>query len=177
MDTPPFVLAIMGIPGAGKTTLCEWLRERLDVRVVSRDVIRAALFDPCTFTDAEKAAAFRSLLDAIRVNARLDQASIIDGMCFSTSGQLEQVERAAVDNGARFIAVHCECPVHVAQQRVEEDLREGTHLADDRDPSLVQKVAERFRSIPEWVIKIDGTESPDRVGPTILKSLGQQLNS
>lgn len=152
----PIVVALMGIPGAGKTTLAKWLAGHCQgLNVVSRDTIRKAMFPNCHFTSAEKEAAFEGLCLALPVLVRNGEAVVIDGTCFSEAGALERVKAIAATEGARFLGIYCDCPVDVAVERVERDRLTGVHPAEDRDGSLVRKVASSFRAIPQEAVKID----------------------
>ena len=60
------VVALMGVPGAGKSTLARTLEREFALRCVCRDAIRAAMFPACEFSYLEKRAAFRAVLLALR---------------------------------------------------------------------------------------------------------------
>ncbi|MDQ3850763.1 MAG: AAA family ATPase, partial [Actinomycetota bacterium] len=87
----PVVVALMGLPGAGKTTLADALAPRIPARTVSRDVIRAAMFRPCDFSEAEKQAAFAAVVHAVAVNGELRRSTVVEGMPFSRDGEFEAV--------------------------------------------------------------------------------------
>jgi len=80
---PLGAVVLLGLPGADKTTLAEGLTQRFGARLVSRDEIRRGMFRPCSFTDAEKAAAFSAVIGAVRTNCALGHLSIVEGMPFS----------------------------------------------------------------------------------------------
>lgn len=170
-----FVFLPIGLPGAGKTTLVKWLSERVEARVASRDAIRDAMFRPCSYSVDEKQAAFSAVQDAVRVNATLSVSTLVDGMCFSTNGELEQLEEIARVYGSIPIPVHCKCPITVAQARVERDQVEGAHVAEDRDVDLVDTVAERFRAIPPRVYAVDMTQDITSVGTKVLNYIRQTI--
>ena len=167
--SPRVVVALMGLPGAGKTTLAEALAPRMPARIVSRDVIRAAMFKPCSFTEAEKAAAFRALVDAVAVNCRLGHSSIVDGMPFSREGELEAVAAAVVQQGCRTLPVLCAVPVEEAMRRVEQ--QQG-HAARDRGDERVREVAERFRAIPDGALRLDATRPTGELVQAVLDRIG-----
>lgn len=153
--TRPWVLAQMGLPGAGKTALAQAISCSFDVEIISRDDIRSAMFKKCTYTIAEKKAAFAGLLAAVEVAASLGRSSIVDGVAFSTVGDLEAVVSAAEKGGARPLVVWLDCPLDVAAQRVEDDRMTGRHTAADRDAALVRRVHASFRAIPETAYRLD----------------------
>ena len=153
----PWVLALMGLPGAGKTALAQAMSCSFDVEIISRDDIRSAMFKKCTYTVAEKRAAFSGLLAAIEVAAQLGRPSIVDGVAFSTVGDLEAVVSAAQQGGARPLVVWLDCPVDIAVRRVEDDRLTNKHTAVDRDAALVRQVNANFRAIPESAYRLDAT--------------------
>ena len=161
------VIALMGLPGSGKTTLAAALAPRLPARIVSRDAVRAAMFRPCSFTHREKAAAFEGVLQAVRVNCGLGHSTIVDGMPFSREGELEAVSQAGGEAGCRVVPVLCALPVAEAQRRIRSQ-GEGSSPAEDRDPELVREVAERFRSPPQGTLELDATRPVDELAEAVL---------
>jgi predicted kinase len=151
------VIVLMGIPGSGKTTLANEILSRFRARLVSRDVVRAAMFQPCSFTPEEKAASFRAVTDAVATNCELGHSTIVEGMPFSRVGEVEAVQARAGEHGVRTVTVLCNTPIEVAQQRVRAQRRAGVPMADDRGAELVAEVAARFRSPPEGALVLDTT--------------------
>lgn len=176
MRGQPFVFLPIGLPGAGKSSLVLWLAERLRCRILSRDSLREAMFNPCSFTESEKRAAYAGLQVALRSNLSLSESTLVDGMCFSSVGVLEDLEGIAEEYNAVAIPVWCDCPIAVAQERVECDRRLGRHAAQDRDAALVRRVAERFRVIPEGVLRIDMSQDRDTIGHLALEHICRRLS-
>ena len=77
------IVALIGLPGAGKSTIARALEQQLDLRRVCRDAIRHAMFPRCDYSFVEKRAAFRTVLLAVEINCLLGDSSVIDGMTFS----------------------------------------------------------------------------------------------
>lgn len=163
----PVVVALMGLPGSGKTTLARALAPLLSARTVSRDEIRAAMFRPCSFTDAEKAAAFEAVLQAVAVNCKLGHSTVVDGMPFSRPGEFEAVRDASVAGGCRALPVLCSLSIEEAQRRVR---RQQAH-ADDRDEGLVQEVADRFRPLPQGTLQLDATRPAGELAEAVLAQI------
>ena len=161
----------MGLPGSGKTTLAEALAPRIPARTVSRDTVRAAMFRPCSFSDAEKAAAFEAVLRALAVNCRLGHSTVVDGMPFSRAGEFEAVSRASRERGCRAIPVLCSVSVDEARRRVRSQREASEPSAEDRDEELVREVADRFRSPPEGTIQIDATRPPEELAQAVLERI------
>lgn len=157
MPNRPLVVAMMGLPGAGKSTLARALAVRLELNVVDRDAIRAAMFPVCGYTAAEKLAAFRTLLAAVEVNCALERSSIIDGVTFARRGDLERLDAVVRRYRVDTVALYLDCPPELARQRVAADVAAGRHAAGDRTPQLVDEVMARFDDPPPSAIPLDAS--------------------
>ena len=159
----PLVVACMGLPGAGKSTLVRGLCMALDLHLVDRDALRAAMFPRCSYTAAEKAAAFRMLLAAVEVNCALGRSSIVDGVTFSRRADLERLDAAVRGYPVDTVALYLDCPPELARARVAGDLAARAHPAGDRTPQLVDTVMQRFEEPPTSAIVLDATQPADAV--------------
>lgn len=148
----PCIVAVMGLPGAGKSTVARAIERELDMRRVCRDAIRAAMFPRCDHSYVEKRAAFRSVLLALEINCALDASSVVDGMTFSRRDDYERVAALAAEHGADILPLLIECTPALARERVAND---SAHPAGDRQPALVDEVAARFEAPPEYAVRID----------------------
>ncbi len=171
------VIALMGLPGSGKTTLAEALAPRVRARIVSRDALRAAMFRPCSFTDAEKAAAFTAVLQAVAVNCELGCSTIVDGMPFSRTGEFEAVSEASEEHGARAVPVFCSISVEQAQRRIRCQHGGSERAAADRGGQLVAEVARRFRSLPSSTVELDATRPVNELAQAVLRVASIRPNS
>ncbi|HJT97858.1 MAG TPA: AAA family ATPase [Rhodanobacteraceae bacterium] len=158
-DARPLVVALIGLPGAGKSTVAAALEAELGLRRVCRDAIRRAMFPRCDFSFVEKQAAFRTVLLAVEINCLLGESSVIDGMTFSRRDDYEQVVARASRHGLDVLPLLIDCPPALARERIARDLLERAHPAADREPSLVDAVARRFDPPPAAAIRIDASRS------------------
>ena len=161
----PVVIVLMGLPGSGKTTLAKALAPKIHARIVSRDAVRAAMFHPCSYTDAEKVAAFRAVVDAVGVNCRLGRSSIADAP-FSRVGEFEAVSWACEEHGGRAVPVLCSISIEQAQQRIRQ---QSDSIAFDRDDELVLEVAGRFRALPPGTVELDATRPVDEIVQAVVR--------
>ena len=151
-----YIIAVMGIPGAGKSTIARTLERELGLRRVCRDLIRRAMFPSSNFSRLEKRAAFRAVLLATEINCLLDAPSVLDGMTFSRRKDFDAVAEIAARHEFVVLPLLVECGSATARQRIEADMVDGAHPAGDRRPALVDAVVARFQTPPDSTIRIDG---------------------
>lgn len=168
----PIVIALMGLPGSGKTTVATLLARDRGLSVISRDIIREALFRPCGFTEVEKQTAYRALLVATGACLTLGRSCVIDGMTFSRAGEIDDVRAVADSAGARFLPVLLDCPLDIAQRRAGGDGAGHRRAGSDGDAAvLIAAVAQRFEAPPADVLRLDATQAPEELAAAIAARL------
>jgi predicted kinase len=167
----PVVLALMGLPGSGKTTIAERLARARDLTVVSRDAIRAAMFRPCGYTEVEKETAYRALLLGVAACLELGRSCVVEGMPFSCAREIDDMRKLADAAGADFLPIYLDCPIDVAQARAGRDLAEQSRASADRDQETVARVAARFDAPPPEALRLDATATPEDTVKAILARL------
>jgi predicted kinase len=159
----PVVVALIGLPGAGKSVVARAIEDQLGIRRVCRDAIRHAMFPKCSYSFAEKRAAFRSMLLALEINCMLGESSVIDGVTFSRRRDLARVDSVIGRYNFTPIPIFLDCPPHVARARITEDVANDRHLARDRTPEVVNEVLARFDTPPASAIVINANQSAAEV--------------
>lgn len=176
-DARALIVALIGLPGAGKSTVARTLERRLGLRRVCRDAIRQAMFPRCEYTFIEKRAAFRTVLLAVEINCLLGEASVIDGMTFSRREDYELVAALANAHGFDVLPLLIDCPPALARERITRDLMDGRHPAEDREPELVDIVARRFDAPPAAAIRIDAARPTEEVCRLAVAEVAARLGS
>jgi len=157
MPARPVVVALMGLPGAGKSTVARALVDQVGLRCVDRDAIRTALFPRCRYSFMEKRAAFRALLLALEINCMLGDSTVIDGCTFSRRQDLLRVDQIVRKLGFLPVVIHLDCPSPIARARIEADIAANRHPARDRSPELVTEIMARFEPPPPGALSIDAS--------------------
>ena len=171
------VVALMGLPGAGKSTVAHALEKELGLRRICRDAIRQAMFPRCDYSFVEKRAAFRTVLLALEINCLIGEPSVIDGMTFSRREDYDQVVARAGMHGFDVLPLLIDCPPALARERIARDLLQRRHPAEDREPGLVDVVARRFDAPPAAAIRIDASRSMEEVCRLAVAEVAARLGS
>lgn len=151
----PVVVALIGLPGAGKSLVARALADQLGYRRIDRDAIRHAMFPRCSYSFVEKRASFRGVLLALEVNCMLGESSVIDGCTFSRRADLARVDQVVKQHAYTPIPVFLDCPSELARERIARDVAANRHLARDRNPDVVGEVLARMEPPPPGALSID----------------------
>lgn len=151
----PIVVALIGLPGSGKSIAARALQDQLGLRRVCRDTIRHAMFPKCSYSFAEKRAAFRAMLLAVEINCMLGHSSVIDGVTFSRRRDLQRVDTAIRRYHFLPVPIYLDCPPDVARARIADDVANNRHIARDRTPKIVSEVMMRFDPPPPNALVIN----------------------
>ena len=159
----PIVVALIGLPGSGKSIAARALQDQLGLRRVCRDTIRQAMFPKCSYSFAEKRAAFRAMLLAVEINCLLGQSTVIDGVTFSRRRDLQRVDAAIRRYGFLPVPIYLDCPPDVARARIADDVANNRHIARDRTPKIVSEVMMRFDTPPPNALVINSDRKSTRL--------------
>jgi len=151
-----------GLPGTGKSALAKGLAARLPAVILDKDPIRAALFPPplLEYSTQQDDFCMGVMLQVAEYILQKEptRAVILDGRTFSRRYQVEKVAELATKLGQRLAILECVCSDEIARQRLEQDVTQGAHLAQNRNFALYLAIKARFEPIerPKLVIDTDG---------------------
>jgi len=169
----PAVVALIGLPGSGKRVVAQALSEQLAFRRVDREAIRDAMFPQCTFSFAEKRAAFRAMLLALEINCLLGASSVIEGVSFGSRRDLLRVDSVVKRYGCMPIPVYLDCSVEVAQARITQQIAADPALARARTPELAAEVRARFDTPPPNALAVNANLPLDEVARVVVAAVAQ----
>jgi len=160
------LIAMAGLPGTGKSTLAVRLAAELGGVVLSKDVVRSALFPPAVldYSSAQDDIAMSAVFTAAKHLLRTDPSRVVilDGRTFRRAAQVADLLALGREVGQEPFVIECECEEVVARERLDHDAAAGTHLAGNRTGALhaaVKATAEPL-TVPRLVLDT-GTLSPD----------------
>jgi predicted kinase len=160
------LIAMAGLPGTGKSTLAARLAARLGGVVLSKDVVRAAMFPPpvLDYSAAQDDVAMSAVYAAAAYILKASPARpvFLDGRTFSKPGQLDAPLALAAELGAPFRVIECVCADDVVRARIAADHAAGQHPAGNRTPDLYDraKVAAVPLAVPRLTLDT-GVLPPD----------------
>lgn len=145
-----------GLPGTGKTTLCEALARELDGVVLNKDTLRADLFPA-------KLVEYSAVQDDFVQNLMQRTAQYLlarnplltvffDGRTFSRKYQIKNVIDTAEKIGTPWRILECVCPEEVALARIQSAKR---HPAKNRTAELYFKLRDSFEPIENSKLVVD----------------------
>jgi predicted kinase len=151
---------IAGLPGSGKTALAEALLQRIGGVVLSKDIARAAMFEPeeIDYSDRQNDYVMSLVLQHAQRIARDGSQPFVflDGRTFSRAAQVEPVVRAAAEVGAELRVLYLHCPDSLALQRISGG--RGNHLAANRDAELYLRIKASFEPIALPKLDVDTSQ-------------------
>lgn len=166
------LVALTGLPGAGKSSAAAALMARYPFHLLDRDRIRLELSGRVSGDyETQKVAAGRVLRDAIVTLLQQDRLVLVDGMTLARWSQRQQLRDAAHAAGAPCLLLWIDTPAAAARQRV---FTQRDHPAPDRDSSLVDAVAARFE-MPRLAARIDGLQPEAVMQAAVLANVAEWL--
>lgn len=145
------IVQLAGLPGTGKSTLAEALRDRLGPAclMLDKDRVRHALYGTAHTDYSRRQDDFViSLLHQAaerHLACRPDATVILERTCTRTY-QIADTAALAARAGCPLAIIECTCPDHVARRRLARSRSDG-HPAANRDFALYQKLKARAEPI------------------------------
>jgi predicted kinase len=152
------LIAMAGLPGTGKSTLASRLATELGGVVLSKDVVRSAMFPPAVLDyssaqdDLAMMAVFAAAAHLLKTNP--NRVVILDGRTFRRAVQVADLLALGREIGQEPIVIECVCSEATARERLDRDAAAGTHPAGNRTGDLhaaVKATAEPL-TVPRLVL-------------------------
>jgi predicted kinase len=145
------LIAMAGLPGTGKSTLAGRLAEELGGVVLSKDLVRVALFPPLIldYSTAQDDLVMEAIYKAAAYTLRSapQRVVLLDGRTFLRAYQVRNLLELASSLNETPVIIECVCDDGVTRDRLEQDRKLGRHPAGNRTYALYLEVKARAEPI------------------------------
>lgn len=167
------LVALAGLPGAGKSAVGRALAAALGAPLLDKDVIRREMFgERSAYTpqqnDAAAQASYRMARTALEAGA---SHVILDGRTYARREQVEALRSFAREVGAALVLVELRCEAEVAKRRIEVDRERGAHLAPDRSSELYERLARLAEPLEASLVLDTDLETPEQLAQRVVEHL------
>ncbi|HUY67401.1 MAG TPA: AAA family ATPase [Acidimicrobiales bacterium] len=139
MDEDVVVVVITGIPASGKTTLATSLSTQLGWPLISKDVVKEALFDVLGTGDLE----WSQRLGRAGHVVMYSLAATIPKVILEAHFQRGVAEPEILALNRRIVQIYCRCPVDVAAERyrgrIDDPARHAGHLPEHQSDQVIEQ--------------------------------------
>lgn len=169
----PTVLALAGLPGAGKSTLAQALSTITAWPVIDRDRIRAEAW-PEDASAAARQAADRLLLRRVGSGVRAGLSLIVDGKSYASAEDRALLGAEVDEAGAELQWIWLDLGIEQACARIAA---QSGHPAPDRDAKLVVQVAQRFVPLSGSAWRLDASRPAAELVDEVVALLARRLQA
>lgn len=135
------IVAMAGLPGAGKSTLACALATRLHAVVLDKDRIRAGLFPAShvDYTPDQNGFCVEVMYRTTEWLLRRGHAPVVilDGCTYTRANQIATLRQMAADLSEPLRVIECVCADQLALTRIADD---RNHPAGNRDAALYREL-------------------------------------
>lgn len=117
------VLWITGLPGSGKSTIADGIKNHFpDFVILRMDEMRKVVTPEPTYSESEREIVYRAIVYTAKILSELKHNVIIDA-----TGNMRRWRELARDIITNFAEIYLKCPIKICTER--ESLRKKTHGA------------------------------------------------
>jgi len=173
------LIALAGLPGTGKTSLCRELAPLLDAVALDKDAVRAALFQSrdIDYSDDQNDLCMEVIYQVAGYLLRRDPQRhvILDGRTFSRTDQVESLRQAARSMGTQLGIIECVCCEATARRRLDPAGQSTQHPAADRDEKLYERLKNHREPIDSPHLVLDTEENDPQECARLARDFVMQL--
>ncbi|HEU4966770.1 MAG TPA: ATP-binding protein [Candidatus Saccharimonadales bacterium] len=182
----PTLILVLGLPGAGKTTLAKKMAAELNLPLISKDDLKVMLFDVYGWKDrveSRKAgsASYKIIDYIIEEQLRVGNSLIFEST-FDPALDNEKLQNWHKKYGTKYIQVYCYADSDIIRKRVAEraasNSRHVTHIEGEegrQDLELRLARGKELLDIPSKIIEVDSTDFAKVDGDGIVAWVGEEL--
>jgi len=148
-----WVIWLTGLPGSGKSTISQLLKERIPEAVILRmDELRKIVTPEPTYSHLEREHLYRALVFTAKILYEQGHNVIIDA-----TGNRRSWRKLARDLIPDFFEIYLKCPIEICMER--ERTRTDTHMA----PRRIYEKGEKGYPVPGVNVPYEEPEKPELI--------------
>ena len=148
LDASSMLVVVFGLPGTGKTTMAQKLAKTLNAEHLNTDKLRGVLGKRDQYSETDKQAVYRTLLELAEAHLENGQDLVLDGT-FSRKAYRESIRQIAVRTGASLKWIRTLAAEDVVRSRVEEQ-----RPFSQADFKIYQKIRDEFEPVEETALEL-----------------------
>jgi predicted kinase len=160
----PLLVAVTGMPSAGKTTVAEGLARRLELPLIAKDEIKESLYESLGADDVGASARLGDAAYAlIFALARSTLASGVSAIVEANFFRNQKDDFMSLP-AHRFVQIHCHAPIAVLTERYANRSRHPGHHDAEKIKELPTRLASGAHDaldLPGDLIELDTTRPVD----------------
>jgi len=147
----PWVIWITGLPGSGKSTVTEAVKEKIpDAAILRMDELRRIVTPKPTYSDTEREYAYRALVFTAKTLYDLGHNVIIDA-----TGNRKSWRQLARKLIPHFFEVYLKCPIELCIKR------EGKRIDTHKAPKKIYEKGKKGWPVPGIKVPYEEPERPE----------------
>jgi predicted kinase len=136
----PVFIAVSGLPGTGKSYLCQQLAQRLPLAILESDALRKVLYPTPSYSAAESSHLFQTIHLLIERLLKRSVSLVLDATNLAERDR-EYLYRIADRLGVKLILVRVEAPPELVKERLKARQEEAVpENNSDADWAVYQKM-------------------------------------
>ena len=155
------LLIMVGLPGAGKSYIVDYVRDRLNPTIIRTDYVRRYVREQPTYTPAEMTYIYEICYGLVDARLGRGERVIFDGSNYLAARRRRLLEVAAYHRSAVAIC-HVQASEAVTRQRLRRRIEGDGHNGDLSDAgwSVYQWMVEAQEPVAVPHLKLDTTDAP-----------------
>ncbi|RME64528.1 MAG: kinase [Caldilineae bacterium] len=164
----PYLIAVGGLPGSGKSVAAQMIAERLHARLLRSDVIRKELFPEPQYTPEEGRLTYQEMFRRAGEALAAGESVVLDATFYSRSSRKHTADMAR-QHGARWLFVLVTAP----EDAIRERLARRQNDPSDANFAVYQILKQQFEPVTGPHLHLDNSGDL----PALARQIDEQLDA
>ena len=146
------IIIVFGLPGSGKSFFAIRLANLLDATYISSDRVRKEIFAQPTYSQEEKLAVYREMLQRMKKAGGEKRSVVLDATFHATDIRKKFAEKAQQPGDTFFVEVWAE--EAVVKERLQKNRKDS-----DADFEIYKKIKTKWKPMTEHHLILESTDN------------------